>query len=62
MRLFAWLRNLRKPLPSPRGRLCCSDCGCPIHKYDRYTITAVKHKNCMDKKMVGQESFPAKGE
>jgi hypothetical protein len=54
-----WLRRLfskkRKVIRS--GKLCCSDCGVPIHKHDRYRIREAQHVNCSDPKMVGQRSI-----
>jgi hypothetical protein len=49
------IRNLRR-----EGKLCCSDCGCQIHRHERYTILAAKHRDCTDKRLVGQMSLPAR--
>ena len=59
MKLFTWLRNFHKsPKPTPKGKLCCAECGRSIHKHDRYQILTAKHRDCMDTKLVGQQSLP----
>lgn len=39
---------------APRKALRCIDCGAKIHRFDRYTIVAVKHRDCHDTKLAGQ--------
>ena len=65
MKLPSWFRKLLKQDPPPavvsKGKMICIDCGRQVHKRERYTIVAVKHRSCTDTKLVGQQSFPAKG-
>ena len=39
------------------GKLCCETCGGSIHRHDKYTIAQVRHIDCQDSKLVGQESL-----
>lgn len=58
LKFITWFRSLRaKPKISPKGKLCCIDCGRRIHRHDRYQILAAKHRDCGDPKLVGQASL-----
>lgn len=61
--MIAFLRRFRRAwnlAASQGGRLRCEDCGCNIHRRERYEILAAKHRDCKDKKLVGQTSMPAR--
>lgn len=60
-KLLADYHVIPKSDPTP-GKLCCSQCGRPLHRFDRFTITAVKHRSCTDPKLVGQTSLPSEGQ
>lgn len=75
MKLFGWIREIelirditelrrlyRLRRQFRKGKLYCSDCACQIHKHERYVITAARHRDYKDKKLVGQASLPARGD
>ena len=49
----------RSRLRAQRGpRLVCVECGCAIHKNDRYRVLECQHVKCEDPKLVGQLALP----
>lgn len=45
---------------STGGKLRCSECGCRIHRFEKFEITGAKHRDCSDPKQVGQQSMKAR--
>lgn len=65
MNLFGWhltfperFRRRRQPRPPVRQGLRCEECGGGIHRRDHYVILTVRHRNCKDPKLTGQQSLP----
>lgn len=61
--MINFLRRFRRAWNIARGsgnKLRCSDCGCQIHRYERYTIIEARHRNCRDPKQVGQQIMPGR--
>ncbi len=65
MNLFGWhltfperFRRRRVTTLPPPGRLRCEECGGGIHRRDHYVILTVRHRNCKDPKLTGQQSLP----
>jgi hypothetical protein len=50
----------QKPEESDKPGLTCGDCGCRIHRFERFVILQAKHRDCKDPKLVGQTSMAAR--
>lgn len=58
----SFIRSLRRPSKqASKGHLVYSECERNIHRHERYTIIAVKHRDCADRRQVGQMSLPSDG-
>lgn len=63
--MIGFLRRFRaayRIAAHPDGKLRCLGCGAHIHRFDKYEITGVLHRNCKDPKLVGQMNMPAREE
>jgi hypothetical protein len=58
MKFAAILRELFKlhAIP-PKAQMHCIECGCRVRRRDKYRILAVRHIECGDARLVGQQSF-----
>ena len=54
-------RPRRRPKQDLKRHLVCSECERNIHRHERYTIIAVKHRDCLDRRQVGQMILPSDG-
>ena len=58
MKLFG-LRIERYKPPAPLdGHLRCEECGALLHRGDHFTVLAVRHNDCKDRKQTGQMTLP----
>lgn len=62
MKFINWIRSfrVRRQNHAAPAKLICEDCGCQIHRHERYKIVRARHRDCKDKKLVGQQSIPAR--
>lgn len=56
--LYPWI--VRDSTKRPGRGLRCEDCRARIHKHDKYTVLAARHKDCRDPQLAGQQSLPLK--
>ena len=48
----------RRVVPAPaKAGMVCKDCGCAIHRNDKFKVLEVRHLDCKDPKRVGQMSL-----
>lgn len=59
MTFWQWLYRIsaRRVRAQHKG-MVCAECGCAIHKHDRFKVLEAKHRNCKDPKGVGQLALP----